>query len=123
MRSGRENGLYVSCQVGRVPRRAGQGRALSNLARGALRWRSKFLEAYVMHNRFSRTLTALVIVLGLWSGSLTALASALPAQQAGQQTSTSAKQGSGDEKAQKEQKAGDETAEAEAQPSPAPAGS
>ena len=76
-----------------------------------------------MHNRFSRTLTALVIVLGLWSGSLTALASALPAQQAGQQTSTSARQGSGDEKAQKEQKAGDETAEAEAQPSPAPAGS
>jgi beta-barrel assembly-enhancing protease len=74
-----------------------------------------------MHNRFSRTLTALVVVLGLWSGSLTALAAALPAQQAGQQTQ--AKQGSTDDKAQKDQKAGDETAEAEAQPSPAPAGS
>jgi hypothetical protein len=74
-----------------------------------------------MHNRFSRTLTALVVVLGLWSGSLTALASALPQQQAGQQTS--AKQGSGDDKAQKDQKTGDDAAEAEAQPTPAPAGS
>jgi beta-barrel assembly-enhancing protease len=73
-----------------------------------------------MQNRFSRTLTALVVVLGLWSGSLTALASALPAQQAGQQTS--AKQGSGDDKAHQDQKASDDSA-AEAQPSPAPAGS
>ena len=60
-----------------------------------------------MHNRFSRALTALVVVFGLWAGSLTALASSLPAQQTGQQAS--AKQSSGDDKAQKEQKkTGDE---------------
>lgn len=60
-----------------------------------------------MHNRFSRALTALVVVFGLWAGSLTALASSLPAQQTGQQAS--AKQSSGDDKAQKEQKkSGDE---------------
>ncbi|MDQ3747362.1 MAG: M48 family metallopeptidase [Acidobacteriota bacterium] len=61
-----------------------------------------------MHNRFSRALTALVVVFGLWAGSLTALASSLPAQQAGQQQA-SAKQSTGDDKAQKEQKkTGDE---------------
>ena len=61
-----------------------------------------------MHNRFSRALTALVVVFGLWAGSLTALASSLPAQQAGQQQA-SAKQSSGDDKAQKDQKkTGDE---------------
>jgi len=61
-----------------------------------------------MHNRFSRALTALVVVFGLWAGSLTALASSLPAQQAGQQQA-SARQSSGDDKAQKEQKkSGDE---------------
>jgi hypothetical protein len=77
-----------------------------------------------MHNRFSRALTALVVVFGLWAGSLTALASTLPSpRQTGQQRA-SAKQASGDEKAQKDQngqKAGDD-ADA-AQPSPAPAGS
>ncbi|PYS82820.1 MAG: peptidase M48 [Acidobacteria bacterium] len=57
-----------------------------------------------MHNRFSRTLTALVVVFGLWAGSLTALASTLPAQQGAQQTP--AKQASSD---QKGQKSGDDT--------------
>jgi beta-barrel assembly-enhancing protease len=79
-----------------------------------------------MHNRFSRALTALVVVFGLWAGSLTALASSLPAQQSGQQAS--AKQSSGDEKAQKDQKKGgdEETASTssgdETQPASAGAG-
>lgn len=64
-----------------------------------------------MHNRFSRALTALVVLFGLWAGSLTALASTLPAQQAGQQTP--AKQGSG---AQKDQKSGDNTTAPETEP-------
>jgi beta-barrel assembly-enhancing protease len=78
-----------------------------------------------MHNRFCRALTALVVVFGLWAGSLTALASSLPqTQQSGQQQS-STKQTPDGAKAQKDQddhKAGDD-ASAEAQPSPAPAGS
>src|SRR5438270_12474868 len=59
-----------------------------------------------MHNRFSRTLTALVVVFGLWAGSLTALASTLPAQQGAQQTP--AKQESSGQEGQKS--GGDTTA-------------
>jgi predicted Zn-dependent protease len=75
-----------------------------------------------MHNRFSRALTALVVVFGLWAGSLTALASALPAQQAGQQQAP-AKQGSGDQKAAQGQTGGDEAAAQDSQAQPAQAGS
>ena len=86
-----------------------------------------------MHTRFSRTLTALVLVFGLWAGSLTALASTLPAQQTGQQTQAKQGSGSGDEKAQKDQtaqKTGDDTnasgaanaSNPEAQPLPAGSG-
>ncbi|HEX3559374.1 MAG TPA: M48 family metallopeptidase [Pyrinomonadaceae bacterium] len=74
-----------------------------------------------MHNRFSRALMALVVVSGLWAGSLTALASTLPAQQGTQQPS--AKQPSGE---QKDQKTGDDTAATatpESQPQPAATGS
>ena len=75
-----------------------------------------------MHNRFSRAFTALVVVFGLWAGSLTALASALPAQQAGQQQAP-AKQGSGDQKAAQGQTGGDEAAAQDSQAQPAQAGS
>ena len=75
-----------------------------------------------MHNRFSRTLTALVVVFGLWAGSLTALASTLPAQQAGQQQAP-AKQGSGDRKAAQGQTGGDEAAAQDSQAQPAPSDS
>jgi predicted Zn-dependent protease len=71
-----------------------------------------------MHNRFSRALTALV-VFGLWAGSLTALASTLPAQQQGAQQ-TPAKQGSSD---QKNQKGGDDATAQESQPQAAQASS
>jgi beta-barrel assembly-enhancing protease len=86
-----------------------------------------------MHTGFSRTLTALVLVFGLWAGSLTALASTLPAQQTGQQTQAKQGSGSGDEKARKDQtaqKTGDDTnasgaanaSNSEAQPPPASSG-
>src|SRR5437868_1485268 len=69
-----------------------------------------FSEAQAMHNKFSRTFAALLLIFSLWAGSLTAVA--VPQTQAPQST---ANQGSGDKN--KKDKKSDKNAQAS--PSPA----